>query len=445
MFQSGTHGQTDIKRWSKRDLKLHTCSLPQNFYKLLPQSWSELPLQFCLQLFYRLCHIYNLSLINHSRHTLFPVMNRHMRRPMMTPQHLIARLLRMLTLWQNHGPNSLKFVKSERKKNWQAKCKWSIRPVLIMRESHRLKKLTSFSGIGAMKIISNLFAPKSPGMRVKTFFLYTQTFSWSMIDTAMSGMLVNTLGSQTTTMAVWSWSLLMLLLIIMGLWNKQNMRHSSKNKFIKLTQHHLWNSSRNLFLSYSLDSHSKLDLTQDTFDILGYLVFHYGFVPPLPLQSKSAVDPKDWETNIKNISLNTHKNPLPADLAEPIVSFLKGLQLAASPSQELWDLCLGNQRKVDILCLTQIISKKHDDLFFLGPPSLLEKPHCPWTVVLTTAANALFVYHLLLEKDSPAISLGHLLVDEGISFCTLQPLPNLPVPFSTRTVHAVVPICIRDY
>ena len=71
-------------------------------------------------------------------------------------------------------------------------------------------------------------------------------------------------------------------------------------------------------------------------------VFYYGFVPPLPLQLKSPVDPKDWETNIKNIGLDTRKNPLPADLAKPIVSFLKGLQLAAGPSQQLWDLCPGN-------------------------------------------------------------------------------------------------------
>ena len=102
-----------------------------------------------------------------------------------------------------------------------------------------------------MKILSNLFTPKSPGVRVETFFLHTQTPSWSMIHTAMSGMLVNTLGSQTmmtlATMAVWSHSLLTLLLIIMGLWNKQNMRHSSKNKFVKSTQRHLWNSLKNLF------------------------------------------------------------------------------------------------------------------------------------------------------------------------------------------------------
>ena len=83
--------------------------------------------------------------------------------------------------------------------------------------------------------------------------------------------------------------------------------------------------------------------------------------------------------------------------------------------------------------------------FFLGSPSLLEKPHCPWTVVLTTAANVLFVYCLLLEMDVSVIFLGHILVDEGIRFCTLQPVPNLPILSSTRTVHAVVPIRIRDY
>ena len=79
------------------------------------------------------------------------------------------------------------------------------------------------------------------------------------------------------------------------------------------------------------------------------------------------------------------------------------------------------------------------------PPSLLDEPHCPWIIALTTAANALFVYHLLLEKDFSAILLGHILVDEGICFCTLQSLPNLSIPPSIKNVCAVIPIHIKDY
>ena len=100
---------------------------------------------------------------------------------------------------------------------------------------------------------------------------------------------------------------------------------------------------------------------------------------------------------------------------------------------------------MDTLCLTQIILKKCDGLFFLAPPSLLDEPQCPWIIALTTAADALFVYRLLLEKDLSAILLGHILVDEGIRFCTLQPLPNLSIPPSIKNVHAVIPIHIKDY
>ena len=64
--------------------------------------------------------------------------------------------------------------------------------------------------------------------------------------------------------------------------------------------------------------------------------------PLLPLESKSPVDPKDWETNIKNIGLDICKNPLPANFAEPIVTFFRGFQLTAGPNEELWDLHLGN-------------------------------------------------------------------------------------------------------
>ncbi|KAF8805350.1 hypothetical protein BYT27DRAFT_7193104, partial [Phlegmacium glaucopus] len=129
------------------------------------------------------------------------------------------------------------------------------------------------------------------------------------------------------------------------------------------------------------------------FDILGYLAFHYGFVPPLPLQTSPPVDLKEWEENIKN---DISKNPPSADFAAPILT-------------------------------------------------LCDEPHCPWTIALTTAADALFVYCLLIEKDFSAISLGYVLIDEGIRFHTLQPLPPISVPSSIKTVCTVIPIRVQDY
>ena len=202
---------------------------------------------------------------------------------------------------------------------------------------------------------------------------------------------------------------------------------------------------KKLFLSYSLDTRSKLDLTQDTFDILGYLAFHYGFVPPLPLPPNSPVEDKDWEENIKNVGLDAGKNPPPPDLAGPILNFLKGCRLPTGPSPELWDLRPGNRRELRAEFLTQIILKKNDNLFFLSPPALREEPSCPWTIALTRAADALFVYRLLMEKDFSPLSLAYVLVNEGIRFCTLQPLLHLSVLSSIRTVRAVIPICVKDY
>jgi hypothetical protein len=202
---------------------------------------------------------------------------------------------------------------------------------------------------------------------------------------------------------------------------------------------------KKLFLSYSLDTLSKLDLAQDTFDLLGYLVFHYGFVPPLPPKSDSPVNPKDWEENLKNVGLDASKNPLPNDMAASIIQFLQGLRLASGPSEELWDLRSGNHRKVRADTLSTIIPKKSDSFFFVSPPALQEEPSCPWIIALTTAADALFVYRLLLEKDFSAISLGYLLVDEGMRFRTLLCLPRLSIPSSIKTVHAVIPIRVKDY
>jgi hypothetical protein len=77
-------------------------------------------------------------------------------------------------------------------------------------------------------------------------------------------------------------------------------------------------------------------------------------------------------------------------------------------------------------------------------PSSLDEPRCPWTIALTTAADALFAYRLLIEKDLSTVSLGYILVDEGIRFRTLLPLPHLSVRSSIRT-RAVIPIRVRDY
>ena len=200
---------------------------------------------------------------------------------------------------------------------------------------------------------------------------------------------------------------------------------------------------KRLFLSFSSDS--KLDLTQDNFDILGYLAFHYGFVPPLPLQSSSQVALKDWEENIKNVGLDISKNPQSVDLAAPIVGFLQGFGLAAGPSEELWDLRPGNRKRVDPQRLKQIISKQNDNLFFLSPLSLCDEPSCPWIIALTTAVDALFVYRLLVEKGFSAISLAYILIDEGIRFRTLQPLSPISIPSPIGTVRTVIPIRVKDY
>ena len=135
----------------------------------------------------------------------------------------------------------------KQEKKWQAKRQQSVRLVLITRKSHRSKKLMFFSRIGVMKILCNLFAPWSPGVRLKTLFLHTQIRIQSMTHTAMSGMLANTLGSRATMMTLWSQPLLASLLTITGLWNKQSMKHSCKTEFVNLMQCCHQNGSRNLF------------------------------------------------------------------------------------------------------------------------------------------------------------------------------------------------------
>jgi hypothetical protein len=200
---------------------------------------------------------------------------------------------------------------------------------------------------------------------------------------------------------------------------------------------------KKLFLSYSLDTNFKLDLTQDIFNILGYLVFYYGFVPSLLLQSSSPVTSRAWKDSIKNVGLDASKNSPLADLAESVVNFLQRLWLPAGPSTELWDLCGNNHRKVDV-CSNQLIFKQSNSLFFLHSSTLYE-PNGPWIIALTTTADALFVYRLLVHKDFSVVSLGKLLINEGIRFHTLQPLPHLSVKSNISTVHSLILIHVKDY
>jgi hypothetical protein len=197
---------------------------------------------------------------------------------------------------------------------------------------------------------------------------------------------------------------------------------------------------KKLFLSYTSDSH---DLVQDSFDIIGYLAFHYGFVPPLPLQSNAPVNVADWEESIKNVGLDVSKNSPSVDYSATVVNFVKGFLSTAGPSVELWDLRPGNRRAVDNQRLSQTFRKKRDDLFFLNSSYLRGEPRFSWTIALTTAADALFVYRLLNEKDFSALSLMFLLIDEGIRFRTLQAL--MPTIQTSITVKAPIPIRVKNY
>ena len=174
-----------------------------------------------------------------------------------------------------------------------------------------------------------------------------------------------------------------------------------------------------LFLSNTSDSH---EIEQDSFDILGYLTFHYRFVPPLPLQSNAHATVADWQKKIKNVGLDVSKNSWSDDYSATVVNFIKGFLSTAGPSGELWDLCQGNRRLVDKQRLSQMIRKKRDNLYFLAPSYLRGEPYFSWTIALTTVADALFVYRLVTERDFSALSLVFLLIDEGIRFFTLQPL-----------------------
>jgi hypothetical protein len=91
-----------------------------------------------------------------------------------------------------------------------------------------------------------------------------------------------------------------------------------------------------------------------------------------------------------------------------------------------------------------MIRKKKDDLFFLTSSYLRDEPHFSGTIALTTAADALFVYRLLTEKEFSGLSLIFLLIDEGIRFLTLKPL--LPtIQTTVRTTRALIPIRVKDY
>ena len=117
------------------------------------------------------------------------------------------------------------------------------------------KRSMFFSGIGATKIQSNLSELRSADRRGKLLFSHTQIPYWSMIYTAMCGMLAITSVSKTTTILMTSpcpalpltLRFLMLSPMIKALQNDYSMKHSSMTGFFYYISSHLLNNSRNSF------------------------------------------------------------------------------------------------------------------------------------------------------------------------------------------------------
>ena len=179
------------------------------------------------------------------------------------------------------------------------------------------------------------------------------------------------------------------------------------------------------------------------FNLLDHLSTHYGFVHPLSCR-KIFVDNGAWDNCMKALGrVAGPNNPPLLDFHESIINFVKALQTSGGPNSDEFDCFPDNCITIksgrlfkDIICI---------DNFFVIQPHVFQ-PNCfPWSIALYDIPWALYVFQLLLKSSHTSATLAHILLEEGVVFCTVQPLRNVYSRSSLDDILTIVPIRLSNY
>ena len=192
-------------------------------------------------------------------------------------------------------------------------------------------------------------------------------------------------------------------------------------------------------------SEVKIDLFANAnhFELLEHLSLFYGFVPPLENDSLSW-NKDHWHDVMKSIRWFAGGQNLPLKGFEAIIiKFIKDI-CSGRNTPELLDLHHDNYHAIISSELDQVIfwvPILDTDLYAVQHVNLKDPP-CPWYITLTNAKDALFMYHLLCARDFSVISLSKVLLENRITFRTLQQLRVIDSSQTLNNDESLLPMCI---
>jgi len=198
-------------------------------------------------------------------------------------------------------------------------------------------------------------------------------------------------------------------------------------------------------------SEIEVDLTGNLrpFEILEHLQLFYGYIPPLNKNSSSWTR-NDWDDSIKTIGWYAgDKNPPLKEFEAIVIQFVKDFCSPKNFPPKNCDLHSNNYRAITLSDLKKVFRlmcpPDNKILYIISEKYLKDGEACPYSITLTDARDALFVYRLLGVTDFTAISLCEFLLENGITFRTLQHLEHI---HSTRTLNndsIVLPMRLSYY
>jgi hypothetical protein len=160
------------------------------------------------------------------------------------------------------------------------------------------------------------------------------------------------------------------------------------------------------------------------------LSIHYGFVPCLQDIPSSPQDGQRWQRALQTLGINSVLAPDSqlSSIEKAMCRFVTNLSMGNRPYEEEWDLCDGNRQSL-VHSPRFSISRSAPDLFvFSSPPS----PSCDWVLGLTNAADALYAFRLINQRQVNIYGVARCLIEEGVPFRTLISVPHGHLPSKRR-------------
>ena len=148
-------------------------------------------------------------------------------------------------------------------------------------------------------------------------------------------------------------------------------------------------------------------------------------------------------------------NPPLKDFEAIVIKFIKDFASSNPPPQnsnfnpQNYHAISPSKLKEMFRCIchpmNQFFYKEAEFVYILQAACLMDREACPYSIALTNARDAIFIYRLLGVKDYSGIMLYQFLLENGIPFRTLQCLDHICARRWLNNDETLIPICLSGY